>query len=250
MRLPTPSLRRRRDARPRRDDHDVVAARRHPGDVLHRAVLLLPPPRRSRTKIDEHALDHAGLRPSRSCHDRATGHARPHLERRRAGPVPPQRAQRRRARGQRAARHGDTRLAGLGTFLVIFLHKPFDAMTIGMLMARGGSSLAWRHTVNALFSLAIPLGVLDVLLRPDVARRRRTSSTLDRRLRPGLLRRHVSLHLARAICCRSCSSITTTAANCRRRWCSGWPWPSASPSSKPSPRRPTITPRRLQLRLP
>lgn len=56
--------------------------------------------------------------------------------------------------------HGDTRLAGMGTFLVIFLHKPFDAMTIGMLMARGGYSLAWRHTVNVLFSLAIPLGVL------------------------------------------------------------------------------------------
>jgi zinc and cadmium transporter len=53
-----------------------------------------------------------------------------------------------------------TWLVGLGTFLVIFLHKPFDAMTIGMLMARGGWSLAWRHTVNALFALAIPLGVL------------------------------------------------------------------------------------------
>ncbi len=56
--------------------------------------------------------------------------------------------------------HGETSLAGLGTFLVIFLHKPFDAMTIGMLMARGGYSLAWRHSVNCLFSLAIPLGVL------------------------------------------------------------------------------------------
>jgi len=56
--------------------------------------------------------------------------------------------------------HGDTYLAGLGTFLVVFLHKPFDAMTIGMLMARGGYSLTWRHTVNALFSLAIPLGAL------------------------------------------------------------------------------------------
>jgi zinc and cadmium transporter len=51
-------------------------------------------------------------------------------------------------------------LAGLGTFLVIFLHKPFDAMTIGMLMAHGDWSLTWRHTVNALFSLAIPLGAL------------------------------------------------------------------------------------------
>jgi zinc and cadmium transporter len=61
-----------------------------------------------------------------------------------------------------AVGHGDdgSRLAGLGTFLVIFLHKPFDAMTIGMLMARGGWSLAWRHTVNALFALAIPAGAL------------------------------------------------------------------------------------------
>jgi zinc and cadmium transporter len=58
--------------------------------------------------------------------------------------------------------HGshDSRLAGLATFLVVFLHKPFDAMTIGMLMARGGHTLVWRHTVNALFSLAIPFGAL------------------------------------------------------------------------------------------
>jgi zinc and cadmium transporter len=62
-----------------------------------------------------------------------------------------------------SVRHGNdgsSWLAGFGTFLVIFLHKPFDAMTIGMLMARGGWSLPWRHTVNALFSLAIPIGVL------------------------------------------------------------------------------------------
>ena len=58
--------------------------------------------------------------------------------------------------------HGshDLRLAGLGTFLVVFLHKPFDAMTIGMLMAHGGHTLVWRHSVNALFSLAIPFGAL------------------------------------------------------------------------------------------
>jgi zinc and cadmium transporter len=61
-----------------------------------------------------------------------------------------------------AVGHGGngSRFAGLGTFLVIFLHKPFDAMTIGMLMARGRRSMAWRHMVNALFSLAIPLGAL------------------------------------------------------------------------------------------
>ena len=55
-------------------------------------------------------------------------------------------------------RHDTLPLAGLGTFMVILLHKPFDSMTIATLMARGGWSLGWRHVVNALFSLAIPLG--------------------------------------------------------------------------------------------
>ncbi len=54
--------------------------------------------------------------------------------------------------------HGSWPLAGLGTFLVILLHKPFDSMTIATLMARGGWSMGWRHLVNGLFSLAIPLG--------------------------------------------------------------------------------------------
>ena len=56
--------------------------------------------------------------------------------------------------------HGTLRLAGLGTFLVILLHKPFDSMTIATLMSRGGWSLWWRHLVNSLFALAIPLGVV------------------------------------------------------------------------------------------
>ncbi len=59
-------------------------------------------------------------------------------------------------------RHDNLPLAGLATFLVIFLHKPFDSMTIGMLMARGGHSLRLRHVVNALFALAIPLGAAAV----------------------------------------------------------------------------------------
>jgi len=50
-------------------------------------------------------------------------------------------------------------LLGLGTFLVIILHKPFDAMAIGTLMAAGGWSRISRHLVNGLFALAIPLGV-------------------------------------------------------------------------------------------
>jgi zinc and cadmium transporter len=61
-----------------------------------------------------------------------------------------------------AVQHGSdgSWLAGFGTFLVIVLHKPFDAMTIGMLMARGGWTMPWRHTINVLFSLAIPAGAL------------------------------------------------------------------------------------------
>ncbi len=50
-------------------------------------------------------------------------------------------------------------LAGLGTFLVIFLHKPFDAMTITTLMALGAWKRSTIHLVNVLFALVIPLGV-------------------------------------------------------------------------------------------
>jgi zinc and cadmium transporter len=51
-------------------------------------------------------------------------------------------------------------LVGLGTFSVVILHKPFDAMAIGTLMAAGGWSKAARHWVNIAFALAIPLGIL------------------------------------------------------------------------------------------
>ena len=56
--------------------------------------------------------------------------------------------------------HADTYLAGFGTFLIILLHKPFDAMTIATLMAKGGWPLATRHAVNGLFALAVPLGMV------------------------------------------------------------------------------------------
>jgi len=51
-------------------------------------------------------------------------------------------------------------LLGFGTFLVIFLHKPFDALTIATLMTAGGWSKSARHLVNTLFALVIPAGVL------------------------------------------------------------------------------------------
>lgn len=60
-----------------------------------------------------------------------------------------------------AGSRGDnlTTLAGFGTFFVIFLHKPFDAMTITTLMAVGAWKRSTIHLVNALFALVIPLGV-------------------------------------------------------------------------------------------
>ncbi len=48
--------------------------------------------------------------------------------------------------------------AGLAVFLVVFLHRPFDSMTLVTLMAKGGWSARTRQIVNGLFSLAIPVG--------------------------------------------------------------------------------------------
>ena len=51
-------------------------------------------------------------------------------------------------------------LAGLGTFLVILLHKPFDAMTVATLCHAGGGSRGKVLAVNACFALLVPVGVL------------------------------------------------------------------------------------------
>jgi zinc and cadmium transporter len=50
--------------------------------------------------------------------------------------------------------------AGFSTFLAIFLHKPFDSMTIGTLMAVGRRSPRARHLVNAAFGLVVPVGAV------------------------------------------------------------------------------------------
>jgi len=59
-----------------------------------------------------------------------------------------------------AEAHGHARLAGLGTALVVILHKPFDAMAVTTLMAAGGSSAASRQLFNGLFALATPVGAV------------------------------------------------------------------------------------------
>jgi len=49
---------------------------------------------------------------------------------------------------------------GLGTALVIILHKPFDAMAVSTLMAASGCSRFARHLLNGLFALVTPLGAM------------------------------------------------------------------------------------------
>lgn len=51
-------------------------------------------------------------------------------------------------------------LLGIGTFLVIVLHKPLDALSITSLMAASGRSLAARRATNVGFALMCPLGAL------------------------------------------------------------------------------------------
>jgi zinc and cadmium transporter len=59
-----------------------------------------------------------------------------------------------------AEANGQHGLAGLGTALVVILHKPFDAMAISTLMTASGKSRSSRHLLNALFALATPLGAM------------------------------------------------------------------------------------------
>ena len=50
-------------------------------------------------------------------------------------------------------------LAGLGVFLAVALHKPFDALTISTLMTASNRSIKSVLFVNFLFALAVPLGM-------------------------------------------------------------------------------------------
>ena len=60
--------------------------------------------------------------------------------------------------------HPGLAAAGFGTFLVILLHKPFDAMTLVTLFSAGGRSGARVHVLNLLFALIVPLGAALFLL--------------------------------------------------------------------------------------
>ena len=56
--------------------------------------------------------------------------------------------------------HKHTEFTAFPVFMAIVLHKPFDALTIATLMAKGGWSKSALVLINVLFSLAVPVGVL------------------------------------------------------------------------------------------
>jgi len=51
-------------------------------------------------------------------------------------------------------------LPGVGVFLAIFLHKPFDSMALLTLLKTTGWSKAAQHWINGLFGLTVPLGAV------------------------------------------------------------------------------------------
>ncbi len=51
-------------------------------------------------------------------------------------------------------------LAGIGALLAVALHKPFDSLTIGTMMAAAGKSTWARHLLNAAYALVTPLGII------------------------------------------------------------------------------------------
>ena len=53
-------------------------------------------------------------------------------------------------------------IAGLSTFLVILLHKPFDGLTVTTLVRAAGRPAGFAHFVNLLFSLVVPIGAAVV----------------------------------------------------------------------------------------
>lgn len=53
-------------------------------------------------------------------------------------------------------------IAGLSTFLVILLHKPFDGLTVATLVRASGRPARFAHVVNLLFALVVPLGAAAV----------------------------------------------------------------------------------------
>ncbi len=59
-----------------------------------------------------------------------------------------------------AGANGRSGWLGLGTALVIILHKPFDALAVSTVMTAGRCSISSRHLINSLFAFVTPLGAV------------------------------------------------------------------------------------------
>jgi len=59
---------------------------------------------------------------------------------------------------------GGVRFAGLAVFLITFLHKPLDSMTLLTLMRVAGSKPGARHAVNFAYALVTPIGAAIFLV--------------------------------------------------------------------------------------
>lgn len=58
-------------------------------------------------------------------------------------------------------------LAGFVVFGAICLHKPFDSLTLGTLMALAGRPAGQRHLVNVLYAAAVPIGAIGYTIAAD-----------------------------------------------------------------------------------
>jgi zinc and cadmium transporter len=68
------------------------------------------------------------------------------------------------ALGAAMAAEGSGRFAGLAVFLISFLHKPLDSMTLLTLMRVAGCGPVLRHSINVGYSLVVPAGAVLFLL--------------------------------------------------------------------------------------
>jgi zinc and cadmium transporter len=57
--------------------------------------------------------------------------------------------------------------AGLSVFLIILMHKPFDSLALGTLLAAEHASPARVRRINVLYALTVPIGVALFLLGVD-----------------------------------------------------------------------------------
>ncbi|MBS0211026.1 MAG: ZIP family metal transporter [Planctomycetes bacterium] len=59
-----------------------------------------------------------------------------------------------------ADEQGPLGLAGLSIFLIVLMHKPFDSLALGTLLASQRTPPAKLHVINLLYALTVPVGAI------------------------------------------------------------------------------------------